>query len=84
MAVSSELVHRGYSFVCLSCGHGWEAEFAIRLTTDDHGRLHATYYVDERRVPSPLKDARCPACESHHVRILRPGRVESARVRHED
>ncbi|MFD7017982.1 hypothetical protein [Streptomyces sp. NPDC059928] len=74
-----ELVHRAYSFVCLSCGHGWEASYDVRLRTDQYNRLHAHYYLADRKVPSPLARAQCPACESGRVRILRPGRVDSAR-----
>ncbi|MDF3302511.1 hypothetical protein P3H78_28615 [Streptomyces sp. K1PA1] len=76
-----ELIHRAYSFVCLRCGHGWEAEYDIRLTTDEYDRLHADYFVAGRKVTSPLKSGHCPACESGRIRILRPGRVDSARPR---
>lgn len=79
MTMGTELVHRAYSFVCLSCGHGWEAEYDIRLITDEYDRLRADYFVAGRKVPSPLKSGQCPACEGLRIRILRPGRVASAR-----
>jgi hypothetical protein len=74
----TEHVQRAYSFVCLDCGHGWENAYDIDVTVDEHARI-TTYYLDGRHVPSPLASPRCPACESHKVRIMRPGRVASAR-----
>ncbi|MEU6664367.1 hypothetical protein [Streptomyces sp. NPDC046821] len=75
-----EQVHRAYSFVCLSCGHGWEAEYDIRLTTEDADHLHADYFLDGHKVHSPLNESRCPSCDSKHVRVLRPGRVNFTRL----
>ncbi|MCM2425014.1 hypothetical protein LNW73_03810 [Streptomyces sp. RKAG337] len=77
--MGDELVHRAYSFVCLSCGRGWEAEYDIRLTTDQDNHFHADCRVADRTVPSPLTRPRCPACEGDRIRIVRPGRVDSAR-----
>lgn len=76
----TEHVQRSYSFTCLDCGHGWESTFDIDVTMDDQARLSATYHVDGRRVPSPLQSPRCLACESHKIRIMRPGRVAAARL----
>ncbi|MFF2507513.1 hypothetical protein ACFVTY_29635 [Streptomyces sp. NPDC058067] len=75
-----EMVHRAYSFVCLSCGHTWEAEYDIRLTTEDHDHLRAEYFLDGRRVHSPLNESRCPNCEHTHIRILSTEHVNSAHL----
>ncbi|MFE7173258.1 hypothetical protein [Streptomyces sp. NPDC057616] len=76
----TEHVQRSYSFACLNCGHGWEATYDIDVTVDDHAQITATYHLGDRRVPSPLQSPRCPACESHNIRIMRPGRVAAARL----
>ncbi|GAA3178437.1 MULTISPECIES: hypothetical protein [Streptomyces] len=76
----AETVHEAYSFVCLHCGHGWEERYEIRHTTDLAGRRRAVYYSGGARVPSPLSRSECPACNLGPLRILRPGRVESART----
>ncbi|OLZ64502.1 hypothetical protein AV521_34745 [Streptomyces sp. IMTB 2501] len=73
-------VRHAYSFVCLDCGHGWEATYDIDVTEDDHGHIIATYHLDGRLVRSPLQWPRCPACEGHKIRIMRPGRVATARL----
>ncbi|QLI99656.1 hypothetical protein HZZ00_00795 [Streptomyces sp. NEAU-sy36] len=73
-------VRRAYSFVCLDCGHGWEAAYDIDVTVDDHGRIIATYHLGDRLVPSPLQWPRCPDCEGRKIRIMRPGRVASAHL----
>ncbi|WP_306191474.1 MULTISPECIES: hypothetical protein [unclassified Streptomyces] len=73
-------VQHAYSFVCLDCGHGWESVYDIDVTLDDQGRTIATYHLDGRPVPSPLQSPRCPACEGRKIRIMRPGRVASARL----
>ncbi|OIK28417.1 hypothetical protein [Streptomyces malaysiense] len=75
-------VRRAYSFACLDCGHGWENTYDIDLTVEDDAQILAVYHLDGRLVPSPLQSPRCPACEGRKIRIMRPGRVASAR-RHE-
>ncbi|MEU8585867.1 hypothetical protein AB0C59_02470 [Streptomyces sp. NPDC048664] len=77
--METEHVQRSYSFVCLDCGHGWEGTFEIDVTVDDHQHTIATYHLDGRLVPSPLQSPRCPACERGKIRIMRAGRVSSAR-----
>ncbi|MEU7167724.1 hypothetical protein AB0A70_24295 [Streptomyces morookaense] len=72
-------VREAYAFVCLDCGHGWEEEYGIRHLADAHGLHHTAYFSHGHRVPSPLNHGRCPGCESKRVRILRPGRVSTAR-----
>ncbi|MFP8943580.1 hypothetical protein ACLIYM_19395 [Streptomyces fenghuangensis] len=69
-----------YSFACLRCGHGWERAYGIRHHVDGDGRPFVTYHdpADGGRVPSPLTRPVCPNCESHVVRIMRPGRVYEA------
>ncbi|MCX5006697.1 hypothetical protein OHB05_29355 [Streptomyces sp. NBC_00638] len=73
-------VHRAYSFACLDCGYGWESAYDIDVAMDEHARISAVYHLDGRRVPSPLTSPQCPACEGHKIRIMRPGRVSSARL----
>ncbi|MFC9282209.1 hypothetical protein [Streptomyces collinus] len=73
-------VRRAYSFVCLDCGHGWESTYDIDVTVDDRGQVIATYHLGDKLVPSPLQAPRCPDCEGRKIRIMRPGRVASARL----
>ncbi|MGQ4383471.1 hypothetical protein [Streptomyces sp. SAS_270] len=76
----TEHVQRSYSFACLDCGHGWEDTYDIDVTVDKYGRINAAYHLGDRRVPSPLQSPRCLACESRTIRIMRPGRVATARL----
>ncbi|MET7575063.1 hypothetical protein ABZT04_42370 [Streptomyces sp. NPDC005492] len=76
----TEHVQRSYSFACLVCGYGWEDTYDIDVTVDEYARITAAYQLDGKRVPSPLQSPCCPACESRKVRIMRPGRVASARL----
>ncbi|AKJ09689.1 hypothetical protein ABB07_06535 [Streptomyces incarnatus] len=79
--MTSEPIREAYSFVCLRCGHAWEGVYEIRHVRDARGRLRAVYHVrGGRRVPSPLTAGTCRVCGGHRVRILRPGRVDSARA----
>lgn len=75
---TSTIVHEAYSFVCLSCGHGWERAYEIHHVTDLHGNQVCHYYHDGERVPSPFTRPRCAQCEGNRLRILRAGRVASA------
>jgi hypothetical protein len=75
---TSTIVHEAYSFVCLSCGHGWERAYEIHHVTDLHGNQVCHYYHDGERVPSPFTRPRCEQCEGNRLRILRAGRVASA------
>lgn len=72
---SRKTVEEAYAFACLRCGHGWERTFVIEHYLDPHGRPFVQYYADGEPVPSPLTHPRCPNCEGHRVRVLRPGRV---------
>jgi hypothetical protein len=74
-ARADEPSHEAYSFACLSCGHGWEQQYAIEHRTDADGRAHCVYLADGVRVPSPLTSPSCPGCGGSHVRIMRAGRV---------
>ncbi|WP_070029052.1 hypothetical protein [Streptomyces sp. F-1] len=77
----SEPIHEAYSFVCLRCGHAWEGAYDIRHVRDAAGCLRAAYYVrGGLRVPSPLTENSCRVCGGRRMRILRPGRVDSARA----
>ena len=78
-AGATAVVHESYSFACMRCGHGWEQSFEIEHHTDTDGREFVLYVADGRVVPSPLTRPACAACDSHVVRILRPGRVASVR-----
>nr|ANO41874.1 hypothetical protein A8713_031925 [Streptomyces sp. SAT1] len=53
----------------------------IDVTVDEHARIPAAYRLEERRVPSPLKSPCRPKCQSHKIRIMRPGRVAAAHLR---
>ncbi|MFG3108423.1 hypothetical protein [Streptomyces tendae] len=78
-AGATAVVHESYSFACMRCGHGWEQSFEIEHHTDTDGRAFVLYVADGRVVPSPLTRPACATCDSHVVRILRPGRVASVR-----
>ncbi|MFB8776824.1 hypothetical protein [Streptomyces broussonetiae] len=73
------VVHESYSFACMRCGHGWEQSYAIEHHTDAGGREFVRYVAEGRVVPSPLSRPACANCDGHLVRIMRPGRVSSAR-----
>jgi hypothetical protein len=76
---AAAVVHESYSFACMRCGHGWEQSYAIEHHRDADGREFVRYVADGRIVPSPLSRPTCANCDSHVVRIMRPGRVASAR-----
>ncbi|WP_320779440.1 hypothetical protein [Streptomyces sp. CRN 30] len=71
--------HESYSFACMRCGSGWEQSYEIEHHTDAEGRPFVTYVAEGRVVPSPLSRPTCHNCDGHTVRIMRPGRVASAR-----
>ncbi|MFI6935635.1 hypothetical protein [Streptomyces sp. NPDC050287] len=73
------VVHESYSFACMRCGHGWEQSYQIEHHVDADGREFVQYVVDGQVVPSPLSRPSCANCDNHVVRIMRPGRVASAR-----
>ncbi|KOU57786.1 hypothetical protein ADK57_37630 [Streptomyces sp. MMG1533] len=73
------VVHESYSFACMRCGHGWEQSYEIEHHVDADGREFVLYVANGRVVPSPLSRPTCTNCENHVVRIMRPGRVASAR-----
>ncbi|MFF5255756.1 hypothetical protein ACFY4K_27445 [Streptomyces leeuwenhoekii] len=73
------VAHESYSFACMRCGHGWEQSFTIEHCLDAEGRKYIRHVVDGRLVPSPLSRPTCARCGNHLVRIMRAGRVASAR-----
>ncbi|POX57068.1 hypothetical protein C3489_02125 [Streptomyces sp. Ru71] len=77
-SAAKAVVHESYSFACMRCGLGWEQSYEIEHHTDADGQDVVMYVVDGRVVPSPLQRPRCQHCDSHVVRIMRPGRVTSA------
>ncbi|GGS30153.1 hypothetical protein AB0E75_08470 [Streptomyces griseoviridis] len=77
--MSETTVHESYSFACMRCGTGWEQSYEIEHHTDAEGRRFVVYTADGRTVPSPLSRPTCHNCDGHVVRIMRPGRVASAR-----
>jgi hypothetical protein len=77
--MSETTVHESYSFACMRCGSGWEQSYEIEHHTDTQGRPYVVYVADGRTVPSPLSRPTCHNCDGHVVRIMRPGRVASAR-----
>ncbi|MGI5426383.1 hypothetical protein [Streptomyces sp. CA-179760] len=78
-AGATAVVNESYSFACMRCGHGWEQSYEIEHHTDATGHEFVLYVADGKVVPSPLSKPTCQNCDGHVVRIMRPGRVESAR-----
>ncbi|MFF6880177.1 MULTISPECIES: hypothetical protein [unclassified Streptomyces] len=77
-AGATAVVNESYSFACMRCGHGWEQSYEIEHHTDAAGHEFVLYVADGKVVPSPLSKPECHNCDSHVVRIMRPGRVASA------
>ncbi|MGQ4382981.1 hypothetical protein [Streptomyces sp. SAS_270] len=77
-AAATAVVHESYSFACMRCGHGWEQSYEIEHHRDAEGSEFVTYVADGKVVPSPLSRPSCLNCDSHVVRIMRPGQVSSA------
>ncbi|MEU6096419.1 hypothetical protein [Streptomyces sp. NPDC047079] len=75
---ASAVVHESYSFACMRCGHGWEQSYEIEHHLDGDGKEFVVYVAGGRVVPSPLSRPACLNCDSHVVRIMRPGQVSSA------
>ncbi|MFI5571069.1 hypothetical protein ACIA6T_27740 [Streptomyces sp. NPDC051740] len=78
-AGATAVVDEAYSFACMRCGYGWEQSYEIEHHTDADGHDFVMYVADGRIVPSPLNRPTCQNCDGHVVRIMRPGRVASAR-----
>ncbi|MDQ1046191.1 hypothetical protein [Streptomyces sp. V4I2] len=78
-AGATAVVHESYSFACMRCGHGWEQSYEIEHHVDADDHEFVLYVVDGQVVPSPLSRPTCTNCDNHVVRIMRPGRVASAR-----
>ncbi|MFI1419483.1 hypothetical protein ACH4VX_16060 [Streptomyces sp. NPDC020731] len=78
-AGATAVVNESYSFACMRCGYGWEQSYEIEHHTDADGHDFVMYVADGRIVPSPLNRPTCQNCDGHVVRIMRPGRVASAR-----
>ncbi|MFF9109591.1 MULTISPECIES: hypothetical protein [unclassified Streptomyces] len=76
---ATAVVHESYSFACMSCGLGWEQAYEIEHHKDADGQEFVRYVADGRVVPSPLQRPRCQNCDSHVIRIMRPGSVASIR-----
>ncbi|MFF1641379.1 hypothetical protein ACFVXA_27835 [Streptomyces sp. NPDC058246] len=76
---ATAVVNESYSFACMRCGHGWEQSYEIEHHLDAEGTEFVMYVADGRVVPSPLSRPSCQNCDSHVVRIMRPGQVSSAR-----
>ncbi|OPC81602.1 hypothetical protein B4N89_12165 [Embleya scabrispora] len=72
------VVHESYSFVCMSCGRGWERDYEIHHATDLHGLRLCRYYSEGTLVPSPFTKPACEHCDGTRLRILPAGRVASA------
>ncbi|MFJ7334896.1 hypothetical protein ACIQU3_14610 [Streptomyces sp. NPDC101110] len=78
-AGATAVVNESYSFACMRCGHGWEQSYEIEHHRDAAGHEFVLYVANGKVVPSPLSKPECHNCDSHVVRIMRPGRVASAR-----
>ncbi|WP_406837632.1 hypothetical protein ACICHK_17485 [Streptomyces sp. AHU1] len=76
---ATAVVHESYSFACMRCGQGWEQSYEIEHHRDTEGSEYVVYVADGEVVPSPLSRPTCLNCDSHVVRIMRAGRVSSAR-----
>ncbi|MHC3470674.1 hypothetical protein ACYF6T_18395 [Streptomyces sp. 7R007] len=76
---ATAVVHESYSFACMRCGHGWEQSYEIEHHVDGEGQEFVMYVANGRIVPSPLSRPTCQQCDSHVVRIMRPGQVSSVR-----
>jgi len=76
---ATAVVHESYSFACMRCGSGWEQSYEIEHHTDAEGHQFVMYVAGGQVVPSPLSRPECQNCDSHVVRIMRPGQVSSAR-----
>ncbi|WP_405871979.1 MULTISPECIES: hypothetical protein [unclassified Streptomyces] len=74
---ATAVVHESYSFACMRCGQGWEQSYEIEHHTDAEGHQFVMYVADGQVVPSPLSKPTCHNCDSHVVRIMRPGQVSS-------
>nr|WP_107309206.1 hypothetical protein [Streptomyces sp. TP-A0356] len=75
---ATAVIHESYSFACMRCGHGWEQSYEIEHHLDGDGREFVVYVAGGSVVPSPLSRPTCLNCDSHVVRIMRPGQVSSA------
>ncbi|MEU8588343.1 hypothetical protein AB0C59_15290 [Streptomyces sp. NPDC048664] len=75
---TAAVVHESYSFACMRCGHGWEQSYEIEHHHDVDGHEYVRYIAEGSVVPSPLSRPTCHNCDSHVVRIMRPGRVSFA------
>ncbi|MFE9774930.1 hypothetical protein ACFYOV_25305 [Streptomyces sp. NPDC005931] len=78
-AGATAVVNESYSFACMRCGDGWEQSYEIEHHTDGGGRDFVVYVANGDIVPSPLRRPTCRNCGGHVVRIMRAGRVETAR-----
>jgi len=76
---ATAVVHESYSFACMRCGHGWEQSYEIEHHTDAEGHQFVMYVANGQVVPSPLSKPTCHNCDSHVLRIMRPGQVSSVR-----
>ncbi|MFD7701476.1 hypothetical protein [Streptomyces caelestis] len=78
-AGATAVVEESYAFARMRCGYGWEQSYEMEHHTDADGHAFVMYVADGQVVPSPLNRPTCRNCDGHVVRILRPGRVASAR-----
>ncbi|POX54408.1 hypothetical protein C3488_02225 [Streptomyces sp. Ru72] len=76
-SAATAVVHESYSFACMRCGHGWEQSYEIEHHLDADGNEFVMYVTNGHVVPSPLSRPSCHNCDSHVVRIMRPGQVSS-------
>ncbi|MER6405492.1 hypothetical protein ABT269_18545 [Streptomyces viridosporus] len=78
-AGATDVVTESYAFACMRCGYGWEQTYEIQHHTDAEGQDFVVCVADGRIIPSPLSRPTCRICDGHLVRIMRAGRVASAR-----
>nr|WP_081235685.1 hypothetical protein [Streptomyces viridosporus] len=78
-AGATAVVTESYAFACMRCGYGWEQTYEIQHHIDAEGQDFVVCVADGRIIPSPLSRPTCRICDGHLVRIMRAGRVASAR-----
>jgi hypothetical protein len=62
-------IREAYCFLCQACGHGWQEDYEIRRVHDSRGLIQSAFFLDGRRVTSPLIQGWCTGCGSARVLV---------------
>jgi hypothetical protein len=62
-------IREAYCFLCQDCGHVWQESYEIRRVHDSRGQIQSAFFLEGRRVTSPLTQGRCAACGSARVLV---------------